>query len=149
VTLARHRLQALWWWFHQTKTCRSIIVYFNENINILNIFNCALCWTNKRIGYFCSNLYFVLLLLCYAQRLILETVVLTFVYLYCIVRLFCLCVMCFFWQVSCPTVVWQNLWTYEMICMYVYMHSYSSSFNFLNLSYRNSPTNCVLKHKES
>jgi hypothetical protein len=40
--------------------------------------------------------------------------------LYC-VHLFCLCVMCFFWQVSCPTVVWQNLWTYKMICMYVCM----------------------------
>jgi hypothetical protein len=25
----------------------------------------------------------------------------------------------FFWQVSCSTVVWQNLWTYEMICLYV------------------------------
>ena len=37
------------------------------------------------INYFCCNLYFIVLLLRYAQYLILETVVLTFVYLYCIV----------------------------------------------------------------
>ena len=37
------------------------------------------------INYFYSNLYCIVLLLCYAQYLILETVVLTFVYLYCIV----------------------------------------------------------------
>ena len=37
------------------------------------------------INYFCCNLYCIVLLLCYAQYLILETVVLTFVYLYCIV----------------------------------------------------------------
>ena len=40
----------------------------------------------------------IVLLQCYAQYFILETVVLTVVYLYCIVRfvLFCLCVICFF-----------------------------------------------------
>ena len=47
-----------------------------------------------------------------------------FIVLYCNVFVFCVCVcvMCFFWQVSCPTVVWQNLWTYEMICVYVCMY---------------------------
>jgi len=38
-------------------------------------------------------LYYIVLLLCYAQYLILETVVMTFVYLYCIVCFVCaLCV---------------------------------------------------------
>jgi len=39
------------------------------------------------INYFCCNLYCIVLLLCYAQYLILETVVSTFVYFvfYCIV----------------------------------------------------------------
>jgi hypothetical protein len=27
VTSAKHRLQAPWWWFHQTDTCRNIIVH--------------------------------------------------------------------------------------------------------------------------
>jgi len=37
------------------------------------------------INYFYCNLYCIVLLVCYAQYLILETVVLIFVYLYCIV----------------------------------------------------------------
>jgi len=53
--------------------------------------------------------------------LILETVVLIlFIVLYCF-GLFCLCVV-FFWQVSCPNVVWLNYgpmkW-YMYVCMYV------------------------------
>jgi hypothetical protein len=47
------------------------------------------------INYFCCNLYCIILLLCYGQYLILETAVLTFVYLYCIV-LFVLFVLCVF-----------------------------------------------------
>jgi len=38
--------------------------------------------------------------------------------LYCIVLVCFVCVLC----VSCPTVVWQNLWTYEMLCLYVCMY---------------------------
>jgi len=59
-------------------------------------------------------LYCIVLLLCYPHNLILETLVLTFVYFafYCVVRFVCvLCAFFFSWQVSCPTVVWQNLWT--------------------------------------
>ena len=29
------------------------------------------------------------------------------------------CIMCFFWQVSCPAVVWQNLRICKMICLWV------------------------------
>jgi len=57
------------------------------------------------INYFCCNLYCIILLLCYAQHLILETVVLTCVY--CIVLCLCVLFVCyvfFFGQVSCPTV---------------------------------------------
>jgi hypothetical protein len=43
-------------------------------INLINLIN-----------YFCCNLYCIVLLLCYAQFLILETVGLTFAYLYSIV----------------------------------------------------------------
>ena len=41
------------------------------------------------INYFCCNLYCIVLFFCYAQYLILETVVLTSVNLYCIVLFFC------------------------------------------------------------
>jgi hypothetical protein len=88
------------------------------------------------INYFCCNLYCIFLLLCYAHYLILETVVLTFVYCIVLCRLFRLCVMfslslslsvslsfCL-WQVSCLTVIWQNFWTNEMICMYVFIHAF-------------------------
>ena len=48
------------------------------------------------INYFCSNLYCIVLLLCYPHNLILETLVLTFVYFafYCVVRF--VCVLCAF-----------------------------------------------------
>jgi len=40
--------------------------------------------------------------------------------MYCIVSFVLFVYYVFFsWQVSCPTVVWPNLWTYKMICMYV------------------------------
>ena len=49
------------------------------------------------INYFCRDLYCIVLLLCYAQYLILETVSFD-ICLFCIVlrRSFCLCVVCFF-----------------------------------------------------
>jgi hypothetical protein len=48
------------------------------------------------INYFYCNLYCIVLFLCYAQYLILETVVLTFVSLYCIVFVCFACVLCVF-----------------------------------------------------
>jgi hypothetical protein len=61
----------------------TLLVNFWSSAEIINLIN-----------YFCFNLYCIVLLLCYAQYLILETVVLTFVYLYCVICFVCvLCVL--------------------------------------------------------
>jgi hypothetical protein len=73
------------------------------------------------INYFCCNLYCIIFLLCYAQYLILETVVLTFVYCTVLCSFF-LCVTCFFltsfMSNYCMT-EFVDRWNDMCVCMYV------------------------------
>ena len=61
------------------------------------------------VNYLCCNLYCIVLLLRYAQYLILEAVALEFLYLYCIVSLFCL------W------VIYIYIYTFIYIYIYIYI----------------------------
>jgi len=66
-----------------------------------------------------------------------------FIVMYC-VRLYCLCVMCVFWEVSCPIVVWQNLWTYEMICVFIRTKYFVNLFKYDILYYYHVATQILL-----
>jgi len=77
------------------------------------------------INYFCCNLYCVILLLCYAQYLILETVVLTFVY--CIILcLFCVCGVFFLTSFMSDCYVTEFVDLQNGMCVYVCICTYSS-----------------------
>ena len=79
------------------------------------------------INYFCCNLYCITFLLCYAQCLILETVVLILVYCIVLSRLFCLCVV-FFLSSFMSDCHMTELWTCKMICVCMYVCIYVCTY---------------------
>ena len=97
-------------------TCIFSITHFTLSKNvwssaeIINLINCLLL----------ISIYYFIVILCTAFDF--GDCSIDNCLLYCIVFICFVCYVFFFGQVSYPTVVRQNLWTYEMICVYVYVY---------------------------